>query len=157
MSPYLIYPDGCVTEALNRNAAKARVKDTENRTSKRHFGKQRLAILSKGLGRTTDTPAAGSRIRDTALERIALAHAQQDRRAVTDIQYQPSTSPLLRAYTHNSPTSPPSAKRRKQNSSSSPRSHVSSASSRNSARSSRVLRELDRSDRMRVLCHHAVV
>ena len=62
----------------HRNAAKARVRDADGRLKRDHFGKQRLSVLAKGLGRTAAPQRKVYGTHDeVAHARIPFAHAHR--------------------------------------------------------------------------------
>lgn len=65
------------SDSVSRNAARARSKDTTGRVQRSHFSRQRLDILSKGLGGLIPSgeTSSGCGPRVTASD-IALSHAK---------------------------------------------------------------------------------
>ncbi|OCH95429.1 hypothetical protein OBBRIDRAFT_883983 [Obba rivulosa] len=59
------------------NAVRARVKDAVGKAQKNHFGKQRLDILSKGLGKAFTQAARAGRAGGRNAPEISLAHARR--------------------------------------------------------------------------------
>lgn len=129
--------------AVSRNAARARAKDTDTRLQKSYFSKQRLAVLTKGLGKSVGAPLKSIRIGErSSAPDISLVHARRGTRTSRACleDWEPRHVP---AYTGDD-TLEPAAKRLKlgASSTSSPGSGRS-----NESRHSRILRELDVSDR----------
>ncbi|KAI0734226.1 hypothetical protein C8Q72DRAFT_456176 [Fomitopsis betulina] len=61
-----------------RNFVKARAKDATGKAQRNHFGKQRLGILTKGLGKTQPEVLKSLDNTVNVVARISLAHAQRD-------------------------------------------------------------------------------
>ncbi|KAI0340058.1 hypothetical protein BDW22DRAFT_1360547 [Trametopsis cervina] len=86
------------------NAAKAQINDENGRLQKCHFGKQRLSILTKGLGRLAASLSRGLSMHPTgsSTEHIAainLAHARRESLAPytnkNDAGYMRATRPTV--------------------------------------------------------------
>ncbi|KAI0806304.1 hypothetical protein BC629DRAFT_1158796 [Irpex lacteus] len=129
-----------------RNAVKARVRDTDGKLQKSHFGKQRLNILAKGLGKTLNIASTSSRpgpppgSSDRGLE-ISLAHAK--RPSVSIFSFMEDNSRLsLPAYIEVPSASTKTAKK-----ASSSRTGSSPSSRSSTSRSSKILQELDMTER----------
>ncbi|KAJ3524063.1 hypothetical protein NM688_g8628 [Phlebia brevispora] len=131
------------------NAAKARVRDADGRMQRNHFGKQKLAVLSRGLHhRGNDGKNIQSAHKDDAISSIGFAHAQQARSRES---YSNETE--YRGNENKQEMSTPPPKRRRTDSGPS-RSELSSGSRDSKSQSSRLLRELDLSE---PLCMRAQV
>lgn len=120
-----------------RNVAKARVKDTDGRLQRNHFGKQRLSVLAKGLGRTLAPPRQALR-EEAIAARIPFAHAQKTSHA-TESPEQRDLFEVRSAYSQQRTPRGPSNRQTS-------RAAPSSTSSR-SSRSSKITSELDSTER----------
>lgn len=133
-----------------RNAARAKVKDSDARLHRSHFGKQRLAVLTKGLRRSDASTIARrlSRGEPVAVPHISFAHARRVSE-LPNVSYRDSVSTSGRAY---SQANAPDLATRKQRANRIPSNvrtaNRSSPGTRSStSHSSKILRELDISER----------
>ncbi|KAI0091369.1 hypothetical protein BDY19DRAFT_991928 [Irpex rosettiformis] len=127
-----------------RNAMKARARDTDGKLQKNHFGKQRLSVLTKGLGKALNSASNkpsllsnGPTHSSNQLSEISLAHA-----------WRPSLSSYNNSDGHNQLPTPAYTKVLAPTSSIKPKESgsgtSSSSSSKNVARrSSIILQEMD--------------
>lgn len=94
------YPQLVVTD-LFRNVARTRFRDSTRRVQKNHFGRRRLAILSRGLVNGTHATEEET---TSGISSILLEHAQRE------ISRPSKSSPVQqtgarRAFTHDPPSS----------------------------------------------------
>ncbi|KIP11169.1 hypothetical protein PHLGIDRAFT_157855 [Phlebiopsis gigantea 11061_1 CR5-6] len=123
-----------------RNAAKARVRDTDGRLQRSHFSKQRFPVLAKGLARNLVPPDRTSAHHEAILvATIPFAHA---RKAPEMMYGQEHAEAMAKSPAYTRQFTP-----RRHTDRQKPRVAPSSASSR-SSRSSNILHELDMSEHL---------
>ncbi|KAI0346544.1 hypothetical protein BDW22DRAFT_1425997 [Trametopsis cervina] len=131
-----------------RNAAKARIKDENGRLQKCHFGKQRLSILTKGLGRPAASLSSGLPMHPTGsstehIAAITLAHARRESLASYTNK---NDAGYMRATTHIEKAGSSSIVKRKKSVASSSKTQSSPSSYSAANHPSKILQQLDESD-----------